>query len=214
MQARRPGAYDPAMLNGNAEVTKKKKRRGCKEKQAIYKKVVIIPNTVRKIPIIKIPIPNTTIKSKENNMQNPIFKQFIQKLFHWGSLALGALSGLYGGFDFLLRGLLLFILIDYLSGLLCAGLGKSKKSPDGGLSSAVGWKGLFKKVMIMLAVLVSVLLDEALGQKNTFRNACILFYCSNELLSFLENLGLMGLPFPESLKKAISVLGKGEEKKE
>lgn len=147
-------------------------------------------------------------------MLHPIKQELFQKLYQWGSLALGALSGLYGGFDFLLRGLLLCMLIDYVSGLLCAGLGKSKKSPDGKLSSAVGWKGIFKKVMVLLAVLVGVLLDDVLGQKNVFRNACILFYTSNELLSFLENLGLIGLPFPEGLKKAISVLGKGEEKKE
>lgn len=145
-------------------------------------------------------------------MQNPIQHTLFAKLTRLASLGLGALSGLYGGFDFLLKTLLILMAVDYLSGLLCAAMGKSRKTPDGKLSSDQGAKGLLKKAMIMLSVLVSVVLDEALGQKNMFRNACILFYSANEMLSFIENLGLMGLPFPDVLKNAISKLGEKQDR--
>lgn len=144
-------------------------------------------------------------------MQNPIQGNLLEKIFRMGSVLFGALSGLYGGFDFLLKALLILMGVDYISGMLCASMGKSPKTEDGKLSSEQGIKGLFKKAMIMLSVLVAVVLDEALGQKNVFRNACILFYCSNEMLSFVENLTHMGLPFPDVLKNAISRLGKKEE---
>lgn len=128
------------------------------------------------------------------------------KIYSYFAMALGAISSYFGEFDGLLKALLIFMVIDYITGWTCAVMGKSPKATDGKLNSNIGAKGLIKKAMIMLCVLISVVLDEALGQKNMFRNATIMFYIANEGLSFVENLGIMGVPFPKSVKDAISAL--------
>ncbi len=117
---------------------------------------------------------------------------------------MGAISGLFGGFDALLNVLLAAIVIDYISGILLALYGKSTKTPDGKLSSAVGAKGIAKKGMIMLTIILAHMLDTAMGANTTFRNATILFYIANESLSFLENLNTMGIPFPQKIKSLLS----------
>lgn len=127
-------------------------------------------------------------------------------------MGLGAISSCFGEFDGLLKALIIFMATDYITGSLCAAMGKSKKSSDGKLSSNIGAKGLIKKAMIMLCVLIAVVLDSALGQQNMFRNAAIMFYIANEGLSFVENLGLMGVPFPKSIKDAISALSNEQDK--
>ncbi len=136
-----------------------------------------------------------------NNIQS-----IYTKCFKAGTALLGALSGLFGGFDALLKALMLCMLVDYVSGVLCAIAGKSRKSADGKLSSAQGAKGIYKKILIMLSVLIAATLDQSLGQNNVFRNAACVFYISNELISFIENLNTMGVPFPERVKKAIGQL--------
>lgn len=124
----------------------------------------------------------------------------------------GAVAGMFGGFDTLFVVLLTFIVIDYITGLVVAGMGKSHKTEGGGLDSKIGWVGIGKKVLMMCAVLVATKLDQALGtDAAVFRNAVILFYTANEGLSIMENLTLAGVPFPVKLKKALEQLKEPEE---
>ena len=113
----------------------------------------------------------------------------------------GAVAGLLGGWDVLLRVLIILMAVDYLSGLIVAILGKSPKTEYGGLCSKVGFAGLARKGLILLVVLTGTLLDEAMGA-NAFmcRDAACWFYIANEGISILENVGLAGAPYPEKLK--------------
>ncbi|NMD37638.1 MAG: phage holin family protein [Christensenellaceae bacterium] len=127
-----------------------------------------------------------------------------QNIIKYISALFGAISGLFGGCDALLNVLLGCIVIDYISGMLVALYGKSNKTDDGKLSSIAGAKGLAKKAMIMLSVILAYMLDTAIGANTAFRNATILFYVANEALSFLENLNAMGIPFPQKIKSILS----------
>ena len=109
-------------------------------------------------------------------------------------------SLLFGGWSALLSILLAFVVIDYVTGFIAAAL-------DGKLNSEVGWRGIAKKVAIFLVVAVAHQVDMALGgQNHIFRDAAIFFYLANELLSFTENAGRIGIPIPERLLNAIEVL--------
>ena len=113
----------------------------------------------------------------------------------------GAAAGALGGWDALLRVLVWMMAADYLSGVIVALMGRSRKTEYGGLSSKVGAAGILRKGMMLLVVLVSALLDSAMGgASDVCRDAACWFYIANEGLSLLENLGLMGVPFPEKLK--------------
>lgn len=127
----------------------------------------------------------------------------------WFQIIIGvcgaAASFLFGGWSSLLTILLAFVIIDYVTGVVAAGV-------EGKLNSNVGFKGIIKKVMIFVIVAVAHLIDTAIGQNHIFRDAVIFFYLANELLSILENAGRAGLPVPEVLKKAVEILkGKGDE---
>ena len=121
--------------------------------------------------------------------------------------ALGStVAGALGGWDAALQTLLLFMALDYATGMLLAGVfPRSGKSGDGALDSRAGFKGLCKKGAQLLAVLVAARLDLLLGE-HWARTAVILFFLGNEGLSVLENLGLMGVPLPAALKQALSAL--------
>ncbi len=96
--------------------------------------------------------------------------------------------------------------MDFLTGCLVAGVWKrSNKSESGALDSKASFKGLIKKGIILLVVWVGVLLDNALASTYV-RNAVVIFFVGNEGLSLLENLGLMGVPFPDFLKRALEAL--------
>ena len=97
------------------------------------------------------------------------------------------------------------MVIDYISGWACAILGKSTKTEGGGLNSEVAWKGLIKKGLALLVVLLGALLDRAVGQ-SVFRNMVVWFYIANEGLSILENLAQAGVPFPAGVKKMLEQL--------
>ena len=112
----------------------------------------------------------------------------------------GAIAGLLGGWDALLRVLAGMMAADYVSGVIVALLGKSPKTDYGGLSSKVGAAGILRKGLMLTVVLAATLLDAAMGATNLCRDAACWFYIANEGLSLLENLGLMGVPFPEKLK--------------
>lgn len=115
------------------------------------------------------------------------------------------LAGLFGGWDASLGTLLLFMGIDYITGAATAVCGKSPKSESGRLSSKIGWRGLVKKCVTLLLVLVAVRLDLTMGTSYLRDGVCIAFSC-NELLSIVENAGLLGVSMPELLKQAIDIL--------
>lgn len=102
--------------------------------------------------------------------------------------------------------------IDYVSGLVVAGIfHNSKKTSSGALESKAGWKGLCKKGMTLLFVLIAYRLDLAIGT-SYIRDAVIIGFMANELISIVENAGLMGLPLPAIINKAIDVLqNKGKD---
>lgn len=119
---------------------------------------------------------------------------------------------LFGGWDTSLVTLLLFMGIDYITGLAVAACGKSPKSDTGRLSSKIGWRGIAKKCVSLLLVLVAVRLDITLGT-SYIRDAVCIAFVANELLSITENAGLLGVPLPTVITKAIELLqskGKGE----
>lgn len=125
-----------------------------------------------------------------------------------------AIASLYGGWDAALTTLIICMAVDYLSGLVVAGLFKaSPKSENGALESRAGWKGLMRKGFSLLMVLVACRLDLLIGT-NIVRDATVIAICANELISFVENLGLMGVPVPAPITKAIDILkNKSEEDK-
>lgn len=115
-----------------------------------------------------------------------------------------------GGWDMALQTLVLFMAVDYIMGLIVAGVfKKSSKTENGALESKAGFKGLCKKGVVLLIVLVATQLDLLTGT-NIIRNAVIIGYITNELVSIAENVGLMGLPFPEPIQKALEMLKKKE----
>ena len=126
----------------------------------------------------------------------------------------GAICGLFGEWSTTLTILVAVMAIDYISGVIVAACGKSPKTEAGGLSSKVGFIGIAKKGFIMLLVLLATMLDRAIGNETmVFQTSLVFYYIANEGLSVLENAALMGLPFPEKLKKALETLRDQEEKK-
>ena len=121
----------------------------------------------------------------------------------------GAVAGLLGGWDPLLRVLVVLMAVDYLTGLLVAIMGKSRKTEYGGLSSKVGAAGLARKGLMLCVVLVAAMVDSVIGTGSAMcRDAACWFYIANEGISILENAGLAGAPYPEKLKQ---LLGQKQE---
>ena len=111
-----------------------------------------------------------------------------------------------GGCDGLLYALVVFVVVDYITGVMCAINNKS-------LSSAVGFKGICRKVLIFLLVGIANVLDvEVIGTGSVLRTAVIFFYISNEGISLLENAGHLGLPIPEKIKVVLEQLHDRTEK--
>lgn len=127
----------------------------------------------------------------------------------------GAISFCFGGWTESLTTLLIFMAIDFLTGLICAGVfHKSKKSETGALESKASFKGLCRKGVIMLIVLVGHRIDIAIGSTYVRDAVCIAFIV-NETLSIIENAGLMGVPIPKVVTSAIEILKKkGSDKDE
>ena len=120
-------------------------------------------------------------------------------------------ASLFGGWDAALTTLIIFMGIDYVTGLIVAGVfHKSKKTDTGSLESRAGWKGLCRKGMTILIVLIACRLDLIMGT-SFVRDAVVIGYIANETISIVENAGLMGLPIPAAITKAIDVLKKKEE---
>ena len=128
----------------------------------------------------------------------------------WGLIG-SAIASLFGGWDAGLTTLLIFMAIDYVSGLVVAGVfHTSNKTNTGSLESRAGWKGLCRKCMTLLFVLVAYRLDLVIGT-NYIRDAVIIAFIANETISLVENAGLMGLPLPAVITKAVDVLQKKSE---
>lgn len=118
----------------------------------------------------------------------------------------GWLGWILGGVDGFLYALITFVVIDYISGLMAAFIEKK-------LSSEVGFKGIFKKVLIFLLVAVANIIDQNLiGTGSAIRTAVIFFYLSNEGISIIENSSRIGLPIPEKLKNVLDQLKDKETK--
>ncbi|WAJ24843.1 phage holin family protein [Lacrimispora xylanolytica] len=121
------------------------------------------------------------------------------------------IASLFGGWDTGIATLILFMGIDFLSGLAVAGIFKnSSKTETGALESRAGWKGLCRKSMTLLFVLIAHRLDLSIGT-NYIRDTVVIGFMANELISIVENAGLMGLPLPAVLSKAIDILNQKSE---
>ena len=129
----------------------------------------------------------------------------MKELWNWVQLALAAVGGFLGwflgGLDGFLYALIAFVVIDYLTGVLCA-------IADKKLSSEIGARGIFKKVLIFSLVGIAHILDTEVlgGDSGALRTAVIFFYLSNEGVSILENASHLGLPIPEKLKAVLQQL--------
>ena len=123
-----------------------------------------------------------------------------------------AVASAFGGWDAAMITLISVMVVDYLTGILVAGVfHNSPKTENGALESKAGWKGLCRKGVTLLIVLVAARLDIILGTE-FIRDAVVIGYIANEVISIIENAGLMGVPIPEAIKKAIEVLQqKGSE---
>ena len=125
-----------------------------------------------------------------------------------------AIASIFGRWDTGLVSLLIFMALDYVSGLVVAGVfHKSNKTDTGSLESKAGWKGLCRKCMTLVFVLVAYRLDLVIGT-NYIRDAVIIAFLANELISLVENAGLMGIPLPAVITKAIDILQKKSESEE
>jgi len=124
--------------------------------------------------------------------------------FRWLQVALAALGGFVGwflgGLDGFLYALVALMVADYITGVMCAIVDKT-------LSSEVGFRGIFKKVLILVLVGIGHIIDTHLiGDGSVLRTAIIFFYCSNEGVSMLENAARLGLPITEKLKDILAQL--------
>ena len=124
----------------------------------------------------------------------------------WNSIQLvftavgGWLGWFLGGYDGLLYALIAFVVIDYVTGVMCA-------ISDKNLSSKVGFKGVCRKVLIFLLVGIANILDvQIIGTGSVLKTAVIFFYISNEGISLLENAGHLGLPIPKKVKAVLEQL--------
>lgn len=133
------------------------------------------------------------------------FWNVIQAIF---AVVGGWLGYFLGGCDGLLYALLAFVVLDYITGIMCAAADKK-------LSSAVGFKGICRKVLIFALVGIGHLLDtQVIGSGSVLRTAIIFFYISNEGLSLVENAAYLGLPIPTKLHKVLEQLHDRSEKEE
>lgn len=129
------------------------------------------------------------------------------------SFAVAALLEAMGGNDRLAIVLVIAMCTDYATGIACAAIWhKSPKSENGGLESRAGLKGLFRKMGIVVCVILANYLS-LLVSTSAIRDSTIIFFICNETLSIIENLGIMGVPFPPAIRSAIDVLKKKSEEK-
>ncbi|MHC5548568.1 phage holin family protein [Bacillus subtilis] len=136
----------------------------------------------------------------------------MKEIWNWIQVIFAAIGGwlgyFLGGWDGFLYALLTFVMIDYITGLMCAVLDKK-------LSSEVGFRGIFKKVLIFSLVAIGHIIDKnVIGDGSVIRTAVIFFYLSNEGISILENAVHVGLPVPQKLKDILEQLHNRSEKED
>ena len=136
----------------------------------------------------------------------------MKELWNMCQLAFTAVGGwlgyFLGGCDGLIIALVLFVVIDYITGVMCAVV-------DRKLSSAVGFKGIFRKVLIFMLVGIANIIDvQVIKSGSVLRTAVVFFYLSNEGLSLIENSVHLGLPVPEKLKAVLKQLNNKEDNHE
>ena len=134
----------------------------------------------------------------------------MKEIWNWTQAAIAAAGGglgyFLGGWDGFLYALLTFVVIDYVTGLMCAVLDKK-------LSSEVGFRGIFKKVLVFSLVSIGHIVDQSvIGDGSVIRTAVIFFYLSNEGVSILENAAHIGLPVPQKLKDILEQLHNRSDK--
>ena len=126
----------------------------------------------------------------------------------------GMIASLFGGWDAALVTLIIFMGVDYVTGLIVAGVfHNSEKTKNGALESRAGWKGLCRKGVTLLVVLVACRLDLVMGS-NFIRDAVVIAFIANETISIIENAGLMGIPIPAVIMRAIEILKNKAESEE
>jgi len=136
----------------------------------------------------------------------------MKEIWNWTQAAIAAIGGglgyFLGGWDGFLYALVIFVIIDYITGLMCAVL-------DRKLSSEIGFRGIFKKILIFSLVAIGHIIDKSvIGDGSVIRTAVIFFYLSNEGISILENAAHIGLPIPQKLKDILEQLhNKGDKEK-
>jgi toxin secretion/phage lysis holin len=128
----------------------------------------------------------------------------MKEIWNWVQMGIAAVGGwlgyFLGGWDGFLYALVAFVVIDYITGVLCAIL-------DGKLSSDVGFRGICKKVLIFSLIAIGHIIDQSIiGEGAVIRTAVIFFYLSNEGVSILENTAHIGLPVPQKLKDILEQL--------
>ena len=136
----------------------------------------------------------------------------MKEIWNWIQIVFAAIGGgigwFLGGADGFLYALIAFVVIDYITGVMCAIVDKK-------LSSEVGFKGICKKALVFILVGVGNIIDvQVLGQAGVLRTAVIFFYLSNEGVSLLENAGHLGLPIPAKLKAVLEQLHDRSEKED
>lgn len=120
-----------------------------------------------------------------------------------------AIASALGGWDIPLGSLVIFMIIDFITGLMVAGTGRSPKTEKGGISSSVVFSGLSKKIVILFFVLIGDRLDLTLGM-DYVRNTVIIGFLANELISIVENAGLLGVRMPPAITNILEVLKRKE----
>jgi toxin secretion/phage lysis holin len=126
----------------------------------------------------------------------------------------GVITSIFGGWDTAMVTLLIFMGLDYITGLIVAGVfHKSSKSENGALESRAGWKGLCRKGITLVIVIIAYRLDLVVGS-DFIRDAVIITFIANETISIVENAGLMGIPIPAVITKAIDILNAKAQDKE
>lgn len=135
----------------------------------------------------------------------------MKKILELLAAAGGAVASFFVQMPPLVWILLAVMTIDYITGLICAAMGKSSKTENGYIASHVAWQGLMKKALILLVVLLAALLDQAVSkgagiQFEAVMGATCLWFIASEGLSILENVATMGVPVPKILLKLLEVM--------
>lgn len=126
----------------------------------------------------------------------------------------GHFGSVLGGWDIMLKSLVILMTLDYISGMAAAITGKSPKTENGRPDSRVGFRGLVKKGVMLIVVTACAVLDRLIGSECFVRNSCIVGFCVNEILSLTENAALFGIDIPEAVNKGLEIIRSNEKKRE